>query len=120
MHISYKGSSIPNPKQLKAVPVRETKYNRLLPNTLTTLMHTILASNPITPTTTVAQFASIGIAYALKICTIYGRIEVIPLNCEIAKQKITIAKGRIVRFLDSSLIFSRRSAGGWEHLRSAL
>lgn len=65
---------------------------------------------------TVAQFELIGSWNVSKICTIYGRIDVMPQNCEIAKQKMTTAKGRIVRFRTSSFILSRRFPLAWVHL----
>lgn len=65
---------------------------------------------------TVAQFELIGSWNVSKICTMYGRIDVMPQNCEIAKQNMTTAKGRIVRFRTSSFILSRRFPLACVHL----
>lgn len=68
---------------------------------------------------TVAQFESIGSENVLNNCTMYGRIDVMPLNWAMANANRTTANGRIVRLRTNSFIFSFRSGLEWTHFMPA-
>lgn len=64
---------------------------------------------------TVAQLALIGVPYALKICTMYGRIACIPENWHMKKPNSSNMNGFIVRLRFSSLNFCSVVGAGCGH-----
>lgn len=75
-----------------------------------------LAKIPMTPMIVVVKFASSEMPWALKICTMYGRIANIAVNCININKMVTRANGLRVRFLVISLNLSTNFGGGCVHL----
>lgn len=63
----------------------------------------------------VVKFASNEMPWALRTCTIYGRIANIAVNCISMNRIETRANGLSVRFFVMSLNLSTRVGGGWVH-----
>lgn len=74
-----------------------------------------LAKMPITAIIVVVKFASNEMPWALRTCTIYGRIANIAVNCISMNRIETRANGLSVRFFVMSLNLSTRVGGGWVH-----
>lgn len=68
-----------------------------------------------TPDRAAARSGTIGLSYALKICTLYGIIAITPANRAITNAAITIQNGFIVCDRPSSWILSRIVGNGCGH-----
>lgn len=71
---------------------------------------------PSNPSMTVVRLASSGTPYALRICTMYGRMAKMPQNCMMKHWNAIKMNGFRVRLRPTSFNFSHSVGGGCSHL----
>lgn len=106
MVVTIAHTNIPNSivKYMRRLPVNRTKHMNI---TLTRLSSVLIIA--------AARSGAIGLSYALKICTINGRIEFVPVNWTKMNSDRTIINGLRIRLRFNSANFSRIVGNGCEH-----